>query len=53
MFSARSAAMDADYLRAGPAAGKNVAVEAFIRYFAFKVAFNVNVTCAAFLAAAG
>ena len=53
MFSARSAAIDADYPQPRSAAGKNVAVEAFSRYFAFKVAFNVNVTCAAFLATGG
>jgi hypothetical protein len=47
MFSVRSAAMDADYPRPGSAAGKNAAVEAFIRYAAFKN----HVTCAAFLAA--
>jgi hypothetical protein len=48
MFSARSAAIDADYPRARSAAGKNVAVEAFIRY----AAFNTYPTCAA-IAAAG
>ena len=47
MFSARSAAADADYPRSGPVAGKNAAIEAFIQYFAFKV----HVACAAFLAA--
>jgi hypothetical protein len=47
MFSARSAAMDADYSRLGPTAGKNAAIEAFIQYFAFKV----HVAWAAFLAA--
>ena len=47
MFSARSAAMDADYPRPGPTAGKNAAIEAFIQYFAFKV----HVACVAFLAA--
>ena len=47
MFSARSAAIDADYPRPQPAAGKNVAVETFIQYAAFKS----RVTCAAFLAA--
>ena len=48
MFSARSA-MDADYPRPGPAAGKNAAIEAFIQYSAVKA----HVTCAAFLAAGG
>jgi hypothetical protein len=47
MFSARSAAMDADCPRPGPAAGKNAAVEAFIQYAVFKA----RVTRAAFLAA--
>jgi hypothetical protein len=46
MFCARSAAMDAGYPRPGPAAGKNATIEAFIRYFAFKV----RDACAAFLA---
>jgi hypothetical protein len=49
MFSARSAAIDADDPRPGAAAGKNAAVEAFIQYAAFKA----HVTCAAFLAAGG
>ena len=49
MFSARSAAMDSDYPRPGPAAGKNAAVEAFIQYAAFKA----HVTYAAFPAAGG
>jgi hypothetical protein len=49
MFSARSAAIDADYPRPRPAAGKNVAVEAFIQY----AAFNTYLTCATFLAAGG
>ena len=49
MFSARSAAMDADNPRPGSAAGKNSAIEAFIQYAAFKA----HVTCAAFLAAGG
>jgi hypothetical protein len=58
MFSARSAAMDANYPRLGPAAGKNAAIEAFIQYSAFKAdatcaAFKAHVTCAAFLAAGG
>ena len=58
MFSARSAAMDAEYPRPGPAAGKNTAIEAFIQYSAFKahvtcVAFKTHVTCVAFLAAGG
>jgi hypothetical protein len=48
MFSARSAAMDTDRRRLGPA-GKNAAVGAFIQYALFKA----NVTCAAFLAAGG
>ena len=48
MFSARSI-MDAGYPRPGPVAGKNAAIEAFIRYSAFKA----HVTCAAFLAAGG
>ena len=47
MFSAGSAATDADYPPPGPTAGKNAAIEAFIQYFAFKV----HVACAAFLAA--
>ena len=47
MFSARSAAMAADYPRPGPATGKNAAVEAFIQYAAFKA----HGTCAAFQAA--
>jgi hypothetical protein len=46
MFCARSAAMDAGYSRPGPAVGKNAAIEAFVRYFVFKV----HVACAAFLA---
>ena len=49
MFSARPAAMDADYPRPGPAAGKNAAVETFIQNAAFKT----HVTCAAFRAAGG
>ena len=49
MFSARSAAMDADYPRPVPATGKNAAIEAFIQYSAFKA----HATCAAFLAAGG
>ncbi len=49
MFSARSAAIDANHLRPGPAAGKNVAVEAFIPH----VAFKAHLPCAAFLAAGG
>jgi hypothetical protein len=49
MFSARSAAMDANYPRPGPAAGKNAAVKAFIQYAAFKA----HVTYTAFLAAGG
>jgi hypothetical protein len=49
MFSARSTAMDGDYPRPGPAAGKNAGVEAFIHYAAFKT----HVSCAAFLAAGG
>ena len=58
MFSARSAAMDAEYPRPGPAAGKNTAIEAFIQYSAFKVhvtcaAFKAQVIRAAFLAAGG
>ena len=58
MFSARSAAMDAEYPRPGPAAEKNAAIEAFIQYSAFKtrvtcVAFKAHVTCLAFLAAGG
>jgi hypothetical protein len=67
MFSARSAAIDADYPRPGPAAGKNAAVKAFIQYAAFKAhdtcaafkahatcaAFKAHATCAAFLAARG
>ena len=58
MFSARSAAMDADYPRRGPATGKNAAIEALIQYFAFKAhvtsaAFKAHVSCAAFLAADG
>jgi hypothetical protein len=48
MFSAMSA-MDADYPRPGPGAGKNAAIEAFIQYSAFKA----HVTNAAFLAAGG
>jgi hypothetical protein len=47
MFCARSAAMDAGYPRPGTAADKNVTIEAFTQYFAFKV----YVACAAFLAA--
>ena len=38
MFSARSAAIAADYPRPGPATGKNAAVETFIQYAAFKAA---------------
>jgi hypothetical protein len=58
MFSARSAAMDAEYLLPGPAAGKNAAIEAFIQYSAFKAhvtcaAFKAQVIRAAFLAAGG
>jgi hypothetical protein len=41
--------MDADYLRPGSIAGKNIAIEAFIPYSAFKA----HVICAAFLAAGG
>jgi len=48
MFSARSAAIDADYPRPRSAVGKNVAVEAFIQY----AVFNTYFTCAA-IAAAG
>ena len=46
MFSARSAAIAADYPRPGPAIGKNAAVETFIQYAAFKA----HGTCAAFKA---
>jgi hypothetical protein len=67
MFSARSAAIAADYPRPGPATGKNAAVETFIQYAAFKThdtcaafkahgtcaAFKAHGTCAAFLAARG
>jgi len=58
MFSARSAAIDADDPRPWRAAGKNAAVEAFIQYAAFKnhatcAAFKAHATCAAFLAARG
>jgi hypothetical protein len=49
MFSARSAAIDADDPWPGPAAGKNAAVEAFKHY----AAFTAHVTCAAFLATGG
>lgn len=50
MFSARSAAMDADYPRPGPvAAGKNAAVETFIQYAVVKA----HLTYVAFLAACG
>ena len=49
MFSARSAAIAADYPRPGPATGKNAAVETFIQYAAFKA----HDTCAAFPAAGG
>jgi hypothetical protein len=49
MFSARSATVNVGFPRPGPAVGKNVAVEAFIRYFAVKA----RVTCAAFLVAGG
>src|ERR1700689_4440950 len=49
MFSARSAAIDADYPQTRSAAGKNVAVEAFIQY----AAFNTYLTCAAIAAAGG
>ena len=48
MFSARPA-MDAGYLRPGPAVGKNAAIEAFVQYSAFEA----HVICAAFLAAGG
>ena len=55
MFSARSAAIAADYPRPGPTMGKNAAVEAFIQYAAFKAhdtcaAFKARGTCAAFRA---
>jgi hypothetical protein len=55
MFSARSAAIAADYPRPGPATGKNAAVGAFIQYAAFKAhdtcaAFRAHDTCAAFRA---
>ena len=67
MFSARSAAIAADYPRPGPATGKNAAVETFIQYAAFEThdtcaafkahgtcaAFKAHGTCAAFLAARG
>ena len=67
MFSARSAAIAADYPRPGPAIGKNAAVATFIRYAAFNAhgtcaafkahrtctAFKAHGTCAAFLAARG
>jgi len=49
MYSARSAAMNADGPRPRSAAGKNAAAEAFIQYDAFKA----HVACAAFLAAGG
>lgn len=58
MLSAGSAAMDANYPRLGPAAGKNAAIEAFIEYSAFKAdvtysTFKTHVARAAFLAAGG
>lgn len=58
MFSARSAAMDAEYPLPGPAAGKYSAIEAFIQYSVFKAhvrsaAFKAHVICAAFPAAGG
>jgi hypothetical protein len=58
MFSARSAAVDAEYPLPGPAAGKIAAIETFIQYSAFKVhvtcaAFKAQVICAAFPAAGG
>jgi hypothetical protein len=49
MFSARSAVMDAEFPRPGPAAGKNVETKTFIHYAAFKA----HVTCAAFPATGG
>jgi hypothetical protein len=49
MFSARSAVMDPNHPRPEPGAGKNVAVEAFTPYAAFKT----HLPCAAFLAAGG
>lgn len=49
MFSARSAATDADDPRPGPAAGTNVKVEAFIQY----ALFIARVICVALLAAGG
>jgi hypothetical protein len=48
MFAA-GPAIDADYSRPRPVAGKNAVIEAFIRYSAVQA----HVTCAAFLAAGG
>jgi hypothetical protein len=58
MFSAMSAAMDAEYPLPEPAAGKNAAIEGFIQYSVFRAhatcaAFKARVICAAFPAAGG
>lgn len=49
MFSARFAAMDADYPQPRQAIGPNAVIKAFVQYSAVKA----HVICAAFLAAGG
>jgi hypothetical protein len=48
MLFGRMAAVDSDYSRFGSSAGKNAAVEDFVRY----AAFSAHVNGAVFLAAA-
>jgi|HubBroStandDraft_3_1064219.scaffolds.fasta_scaffold2582661_1 hypothetical protein len=49
MFSAGSAAIDADNPRSEPVADKNAAIGTFIQY----AAVMTHITCASFLAAGG